>query len=822
MRFMSLCAVLMACAISLAYAAEPLPLVEKGKSPYTIYIAKGSPESVKDAATELQRVVQLSTDLTLKISNTPTSPMIALGDSPSALKAGLVGSKMPFEGFRIETKGKDVFIVGHDTMEGKEKWNRHISRGTYFGTCVFLEKVVNVRWLMPGEIGEDIPQTKTIRVPEMVISQKPGIRFRSLAYIQNRGNKVVNRWQRRNRTHEWYRVSFGHSFDEHPSLETLKKHPEYMPMRSDGTRQPVPTDMKKNHKYCLTNKGLIKDFGDSVVHLLKERRPNNFHTSLSLSDGARFCECLDCKAKVIRNDGGKWGNFAERGWSMTPAVLDFYNGIARIVRKECPNRIVGGLMYHAYTYPPDKVTRLEPNLVLNVAVLDHYGFKLYKPSRMAEFKKLYPAWHKFTDKVAVTDYSTWMRDWYGLPIPPGRELMKEMFKAYGKYTTFFVNYTGHAAWGTGGIHNYMAAKLMWDPKLDVDKLYKEFLVRAYGKDAAPYMDKIWRISEKQIAAYVNANPGFRNPSYDASYELVADYYAPKFAEFESLYKKAMAATKTDKQRKRLAMFGDAMILLHYNLRCAKLVKNPEKSMFYKSHEDFQAWVKSVAGSLSIAPHQKGTDGRKMRILFAKEDRALQIPQLVPDVSAPKIDGKLNDSAWSRAAKATNFRLRGTKIDATQQTIVRITFDEKNLYVAAHCKDAAMDKIKMATKSHDSTGLFSDDTLELFIGHKQVFAKTYWHLAINPAGGTYDNVALDKDYDLRKLKKAVTRDKDGWTVELAIPFRALGERKPPIGKTWHGNFGRIRKPKPVEVSTWAGVEDSFHEPKSFGKWKFVGN
>ena len=73
----------------------------------------------------------------------------------------------------------------------------------------------------------------------------------------------------------------------------------------------------------------------------------------------------------------------------------------------------------------------------------------------------------------------------------------------------------------------------------------------------------------------------------------------------------------------------------------------------------------------------------------------------------------------------------------------------------------------------------------------------------------------------KFKHAAATDRKSWNLEIAIPFKSLGLRKTPFGRTWRGNLCRTRKPSEREVSAWANVEDGFHEPKSFGEWIFAG-
>lgn len=798
--------------------AAPLTLVSGGTSQYRIYCDATASASVQQAAREIQRVIMVSTGVELPLSAAPVSPMIAVGNSALAAAAGLRGTAMPFEGYRILTRGADLFVVGHDLEKGEEKWYRQWSWGTLYGAYTFLEKVVGARWLMPGEIGEDIPRHTQLVAPELDINEAPCFQFRALAYVQGRYNNQVKEWKVRHKVHQWYRVSFPHVFDHFPAHDALVKHPEYMAMGNDGVRQPVPEGETGQHQYCLTDPGLQDAFAESVMAMW-ERRPERWHGSMSPNDSSRFCECPRCSAITERDDRGLWGNYAHRGWSITPALLQFYNAVGRHVSAKYPDRIVGGHIYRSYTYPPREVVEMAPNVILNLAVLDHYGYKLYKPARAAEFRRLYPAWATFTSRLAHTDYSTWLRDWYGIPLPPGRPILKLMFPILKQHKVMLVNYTGHSTWGTGAIHNYIVAKLLWDGDADVDALYDEFLARAYGPAAAPFIDRLYTISERALSQYVRAHEGFRKPSYDATHELVAKYYAPHFREFEELYSAAHDAADTPRRRQRLEMLGDVLTLLYHNLQCARLVAEPEPSRFHMQKQAFDAFMAARKDSIVLGPQQKPTEDKPLRVLFSPESSTLLIPFVKPDTAPPAIDGRLDDAVWGEAGVVTGFRLRGSPTKASEQTEVRLLFDREHLYVGVRCCESAMDAVKAVAEGRDSTALFDDDTVEVFIGQRTDFKDSYWHIAFNANGAWYDNVALERDYNL-EFKHAVHRGVDGWDVEIAVPLKNLGVHDPPLGKSWRGNFCRNRKPGVREVSSWASIEDGFHEPANFGVWRFA--
>ena len=143
-----------------ASIGKNLTLIENGKSAYSIYVPTNAIESVKTAGAELQRVLEISTNIKLPVVNQPLPPMIALGASEAAKAAGIDADKIPDEGFRVLTKDGNLYIAGKDWPDDQKKWNHCDSTGTLYGVYEFVERVVGVRWLAPGPLGEDIPPHK--------------------------------------------------------------------------------------------------------------------------------------------------------------------------------------------------------------------------------------------------------------------------------------------------------------------------------------------------------------------------------------------------------------------------------------------------------------------------------------------------------------------------------------------------------------------------------------------------------------------------------------------------------------------------------------
>ena len=202
----------------------------------------------------------------------------------------------------------------------------------------------------------------------------------------------------------------------------------------------------------------------------------------------------------------------------------------------------------------------------------------------------------------------------------------------------------------------------------------------------------------------------------------------------------------------------------------------------------------------------------------------------------KIDGKLTESAWKKAAPSSEFvDIRGTEWPApTKSTTVRMVWDDDFLYVGATLVE---DNITGSITAHDDI-IYHDNDFEVFI---DPFGdgKLYYEIE-NNALGTVMDLLMEKPYsddgqfimswDCKGLKLAVSMDGTlnnandsdrAWYVEMAIPFDALhrGFLDPRQQKVWRMNFSRIEWLKeggPEENWVWSptGVVD-IHIPERWG-------
>ena len=159
---------------------------------------------------------------------------------------------------------------------------------------------------------------------------------------------------------------------------------------------------------------------------------------------------------------------------------------------------------------------------------------------------------------------------------------------------------------------------------------------------------------------------------------------------------------------------------------------------------------------------------------------------------PAIDGRLDDDAWRTVPVHSGF-VQSSPTEgapASQQTEVRIAYDDAALYVAARMweRDTAKIRRELARRDEGDDGDIFIIGLDTYHDHLGAFG-----FALNPSGVRADAIASkdeenwDNSWD--PVWQGATRiDSAGWTAEMRIPLSQL--RFPPRREqVWGVNFYR---------------------------------
>ncbi|RPJ80719.1 MAG: hypothetical protein EHM13_11590, partial [Acidobacteria bacterium] len=102
--------------------------------------------------------------------------LVALGDTKLSARQGLSGQDLALEGYRIKTAGNVLLLVGsHTGPHGNVALDcsRHAA-------VALLERHLGFRWLWPGELGEVVSHSSTVRIAAVDEQDAPAIQKRTL------------------------------------------------------------------------------------------------------------------------------------------------------------------------------------------------------------------------------------------------------------------------------------------------------------------------------------------------------------------------------------------------------------------------------------------------------------------------------------------------------------------------------------------------------------------------------------------------------------------------------------------------------------------
>src|SRR5688500_15192638 len=159
--------------------------------------------------------------------------------------------------------------------------------------------------------------------------------------------------------------------------------------------------------------------------------------------------------------------------------------------------------------------------------------------------------------------------------------------------------------------------------------------------------------------------------------------------------------------------------------------------------------------------------------------------------APKIDGVLDEQTWGRAALVADLHQLDPVEYASpsQRSEIRIYYDDDALYVGARLWDTDAERIT-AQVLRQGEGLNGEDRFAVILD-PYLDRRNGYRFQVNPNGVRWeafyqDTSNLESNWDGIWLG-AATRDAQGWTAEMAIPFKTLSFN--PNNSEWGINFER---------------------------------
>jgi len=542
---------------SAAEAKARLHLIRADGSALPIVLAQDAAPHTRAAAAELAAHLERIGGVRPEVVEGLPDPLPA-----QAIWVGYqaaLGKLFPGADFALKHP-EEVFLIGnenHIAITGRDQWdpqhavfpgrrfpieNKQAEHGNANAVFTFLQEIVGVRWLYPGELGTDLPGAESLRIAPFEIRHHPQFRSRSGLF-----NQLEMGYIKAGHEQDWARHQrvLLHSLDMlggHYFKDWWEKYgktrPELFALQPDGTRGTYPAD-KERLKLCEGEPAVWEVWLQEQEALLAEY-PHRAVLSAMPNDSYFDGHCTDPRSRAWDPDPSEtkvriklqWANDVTQEWPpLSDRYVTFANTLADLVKKRFPDRELY-VATNAYgdVGRPKPVRAVPRDNVLIIGVNNFHG-------RDRAFREQHKT--DFLNWAGISKTIIWRpnlgnlggRMW-GMPDVPFQELMDDFrFVAdHGAVGVFFDTLFEH--WATMAPYYYLIGQLAWNPRADGHAILDDYFQRCYGLAAAP-MKKYWLLMEKTRGELVH-----KVASVHSAFSVPDYYNAAFFAEADALIAQA--------------------------------------------------------------------------------------------------------------------------------------------------------------------------------------------------------------------------------------------------------------------------------------------
>jgi len=496
---------------------KPVEIVRDGKAGAVVYVAdpagrkdwtpkrKGEqPSTLKRLVDELDTVVRLATGASLEfVTNPPPAgtPAIVIGDCEETREAGIAAAELPPEGFTVKTAPNRVYLVGSTqaAAPGSDQWAKWGNEGAAWAVADFLERVLDVRWYWPAEVGgRCITRRATLAVPPLHYRDEPVFRQREY--------HPWNGWRLPTTARSSDRTPLPFASNAIPEGVTAIEMAGYLPLLRGGCSWPykvqchepqnlggLPGEFREQNQdmFALKKDGarnynmFCYSSPKALDYLLAgcerawdgegKKGDSSWVTAtcvtVSPGDSKVDCQCPACLATVARAGGTPID-----GASLVMA--EFVKRMCEAVKQRWPDKKVIYLSYWNYDKCPPGVDY--PDNLAVMSAMTTYPMPLNaQRANFEEAVERLKAWRsKACLPVTVWDYCVVsMHGPYQYP-----HAVRDFYEAArGTVAGVFINGWTLSDWSTTAPTLYVWMKALWNPDLDVDAVLDEMCRRLYGR-----------------------------------------------------------------------------------------------------------------------------------------------------------------------------------------------------------------------------------------------------------------------------------------------------------------------------------------------------
>jgi hypothetical protein len=859
-----------------------IQISKKGKAGFSIFVEKADVESVQEAAKDLQRIFKKGYGIDISINNSLQAPCIAMGKA--AMKLSSKTKSFSHDQGIIEEKDGNLLLYGldEDIQNGYnlieasdfykfynvQRWRRTLSAGTYNAYVQFVTEHLGVRWYMPGEMGEHIPELKNLTIAKGYSKKtEPYFIQRRLDFADwTRGKmnetKKADSYHKRANTDEtvkWSRhlrltnpvvLENGHGWRQWIPADQIvtekiqqntsipkegygKTKPEFFALVGGQRQARYTSKVQHGGQLCMSNQELIATYAKNIIDYNKAN-PSVKIFSLSQNDGGSHCECDNCKAwDSSPQDMSK----SSIEYNITDRFLKFQKAVADIVIKEIPDAKFSAISYHETRLPPSRETVPD-----NFYIQGFYNYYPYLYNIEHERKELEQTFEGWSKKSKNFMYSTFYFAYgnYGLPwssIDAQKWLIDNFKKNDIRY--FETIYEGdYPMIGQTGPDTWITSQLLWNPNQKLSDLENEWYTNCFGKEAGKNIKEYYKIINNAYKDVLARNPKFlANRSQNQSnhnaevYAMVKDK-ASKLIENVKL----LAPTQPSNVQwriKQITQTWDFCELTHAGIAASKTYRKDTKPENFasalalgKAREEIKNNPDNVY-SVCKRCVDVSENSSNLNIISKEmnyEKVSVTIPKIAEDFSLGSKTLKewepFTNSVGRKMDKQVFRNIQTTQlVEGNLLTIGRLCYSNSGIYLFFNMAEPKMTEQIASTVPGKP---WNGDAFEVFLSPSGA-KDEYFQFTVNPNGITATNAkkgdtGMDKNYK-PNFNYKVNKGPNSWGVQLFIPFESIGG-KPKAGDSWKANFCRIRMTDLRENSAWSPTgSNMFAVPEMFGTMVF---
>lgn len=534
-------------------------LINNNSSDYQIVCGSSATSSENFAASELQNFILQSTGAKIavvddsNITFSEQSKLISVGDTKCLASAnfGFDYNMLGGSGFFIKTKYNSIFIDGNS------------DRGTIYGVYDFLEKYFGIKFLsddytyVPEIDNLSLYAIDSVEIPafeERTFLSRSVVLDKELFALRCRmENEYLN-----------MRESYGGNFGWYDGINPTHNALTYV---SPDIYYPQYKDMfyvvdNKPQDLCYTN-GITQDGKidetlevsaikvaiQSLKNFVLDSNENDIYFMFGQMDILDCCQCDDCKAasnlykrsgmmirfaNIMAEEVQKWANTELGGRKINVVVFAYLFSEAAPVKTNTDG---------SYSVLDETVIPAD-NVYVRMAPINSCSYYAYnEDGQIEKYRQMFEQWRVVTDKFMLWTYHTNFAHyfWYNPTIQSWKtnfELYQEMGVDYLFMQSSHTEYNNWQAI----METYIAAKMLWNPEQDVNKLQEEFIYYYFGETASPYILSFVENFNEHYATIFSKYS--LNLSYNNSKLVKAELYPINFLEQQySLVNQAESAVQ---------------------------------------------------------------------------------------------------------------------------------------------------------------------------------------------------------------------------------------------------------------------------------------